>query len=106
MFEPESLTSSEQCGKTATIWRMSTVASRDLRNHTAEVLRKVAGGTRVTVTVNGQPVAEIGPIRSARRQFLSRTELIDVVARSQADPGLTDDLAILAGETTDELGPA
>ena len=84
---------------------MTFVASRDLRNHTADVLRQVATGTSVTITVNGLSVAEIGPVRSSRRQFFTRADLIDVTARSQADPGLTDDLERLAGDTTDDLGP-
>lgn len=83
---------------------MSTVASRDLRNHTADVLKQVAGGTRVTVTVNGTPVAEIGPPPSTRRHFLSKAEFAELV-RHQADPGLTDDLKRLAGETTADLDP-
>lgn len=82
---------------------MSVVASRDLRNHTADVLRRVADGSRVTVTVNGAPVAEIGPVRSTRTPFFTRSELLEVVLRNQADPGLTEDLAALAGETTDDL---
>jgi len=84
---------------------MSTVASRDLRNHTADVLRQVSGGTSVTITVNGLPVAEISPVRSARKQFLSKTDLIEIMTAGQADPGLRDDLATLAGETTDDLDP-
>jgi prevent-host-death family protein len=84
---------------------MSTIASRDLRNHTADVLRQVSGGTSVTITVNGQPVAEIRPVRSARRQFLSKADLIEIMTARQADPGLRDDLATLAGDTTDDLDP-
>jgi prevent-host-death family protein len=82
---------------------MSTVASRELRNHTAEVLRQVANGTRVTVTVNGTPVAEISPVRGARSQFFTKAQLMDLITRHQADPGLARDLQQLAGETTDDL---
>jgi prevent-host-death family protein len=82
---------------------MSTVASRDLRNHTADVLRQVSGGTTVTITVNGTPVAEISPVRSSRKQFLSRSDLVEILTERQADPGLRDALAVLAGETTDDL---
>jgi len=92
-------------GDCATIKHMSTVASRDLRNHTADVLRQVADGTQVTVTVNGMPVAEIRPVRSARRQFLTKADLLGLILHSQADPGLTGDLERLAGETTDDLDP-
>jgi len=84
---------------------MTTVASRDLRNHTADVLRQVGGGTHVTITVNGMPVAEISPVRSTRGQFLSKTDLLDILNLRQADPGLRDDLAALAGDTTDDLEP-
>jgi len=83
---------------------MTTVASRDLRNHTADVLRQVSQGEHVTVTVNGTPVAEIIPVRAMRRASLSKAELIALLAHHQADPGLRDDLAALAGETTDDLG--
>ena len=84
---------------------MTTVSSRHLRDHAAEVLRQVSGGTPVTVTVNGSPVAEISPIRPGRRPFLSRTDLADLLGRRQADPGLRDDLDALASDTTDGLDP-
>jgi prevent-host-death family protein len=83
---------------------MTTVASRDLRNHTADVLRQVSEGTPVTITVNGAPVADVIPHRSGRRSALSRAELKELLSRHQADPGLRDDLAQL-GSDTDELGP-
>lgn len=82
---------------------MTKVASRDLRNHTAEVLRQVSQGAHVTVTVNGTPVAEIIPVRSMRRPSMSKRDLIVLLARHQADAGLRDDLARFAGETTDDL---
>ncbi len=84
---------------------MTTVALRDLRNHTADVLRQVSGGTHVTITVNGTPVAEISPVRSVRGQFLSKAELIEIITLRQADPALRDDLEALAGDTTDDLDP-
>lgn len=83
---------------------MTTVASRDLRNHTADVLRRVAEGDRVTITVNGRPVAELGPVRSSRRASIPKGDLIEILRTQRADPGLREDLAALA-ETTDDLGP-
>lgn len=83
---------------------MVTVASRDLRNHTADVLRQVSEGAHVTVTVNGVPVAEIRPVRTMRRASMSKRDLIALLAHHQVDPGLRDDLAALAGESTDDLG--
>ncbi len=82
---------------------MATVAARDLRNHTADVLRQVSRGSRVTVTVNGVPVAEIAPVRATRPQFFSRADVAAILADHQADAGLTRDLESLAGDTTDEL---
>jgi prevent-host-death family protein len=93
------------CGYSATVTHMTTVASRDLRNHTAEVLRQVSEGAHVTVTVNGSAVAEIIPVRATRRASMSKRDLIVLLAHHQADPGLRDDLAALAGETTDDLDP-
>ena len=41
---------------------MSAVTVRDLRNRSAEMLARVAQGERVTVTKDGQPVAEVVPL--------------------------------------------
>ena len=84
---------------------MATVASRELRNHTADVLRQVSEGTHVIVTVNGTPVAEINPVRTAKRASMSKRDLAALLVHHQADAGLRDDLAVLAGDTTDDLGP-
>ncbi len=84
---------------------MSDIPSRELRNDTAGVLRRVQAGEEVVVTVNGRPVAQIVPVQRARRHWLPRTELVRRLHHLQADPGLRDDLAALAGDTTDDLGP-
>ena len=77
---------------------------RELRNHTADVLRRVEAGEPVTITSRGRPVAELTPVRPTRRRPISRAELISRLPGAQADPGLREDLAVLA-ETTDDLGP-
>jgi prevent-host-death family protein len=84
---------------------MTVVASRDLRNDTAGVLRRVQAGEDVVITVNGQPVAHLLPIHPVRRRWLPAAELVSRLRTAQADPGLRDDLAWLAGDTTDDLGP-
>lgn len=91
------------CGKAATVAHMATVAARDLRNHTAAVLREVAAGEPVTITVRGEAVAEIHPVKARRRRYMTRADVMEIIVRRQADPGLTADLAILAGDTTDDL---
>jgi prevent-host-death family protein len=82
---------------------MSMVASRELRNDTAGVLRRVQAGEEVTITVNGQPVAVIAAVQPKRRRWLTRGELVHRLETSRADAGLRADLAELAGETTDDL---
>lgn len=84
---------------------MSEVASRELRNDTAGVLRRVEAGEVITITVKGKPVAQLTAARPNRRRWLSGAELARRLTNAQADPGLRRDLAELAGETTDDLGP-
>jgi prevent-host-death family protein len=81
------------------------VASRDLRNDTAGVLRRVQAGERVTITQNGRPVAELVPLRRSGRSWIGRAELVARLRGAQADPDLRADLERIAGETTDDLGP-
>jgi len=86
--------------------RMSSeVPSRELRNNTADLLRRVGAGEQIVVTVRGRPVASLVPFQRGRRGWISRPELLRRLAHAQADSGLRDDLERLAGETTDELGP-
>ena len=41
---------------------IQTVGVRELRNQVAAVLRRAENGDRVLVTVDGRPVAQLGPI--------------------------------------------
>ncbi len=81
------------------------VPSRELRNNTADLLRRVGAGEQIVVTARGRPVASLVPFERGRRRWITREELVRRLAVVQADPGLRTDLARLAGETTDELGP-
>ncbi|MDP9116563.1 MAG: type II toxin-antitoxin system prevent-host-death family antitoxin [Actinomycetota bacterium] len=83
---------------------MTRVASRELRNDTAGVLRRAAAGEPIEITVNGEAVARIAPLVPERSHWTSRSDLVAKLARIQADPGLTDDLAKLNADT-EELGP-
>ncbi len=80
------------------------VASRELRNDTAGLLRRVASGESVEITVNGTPVAELGPLRQRRSHWTPTVELIEKLLAAQADPGLRADLDALSGDTS-ELRP-
>ena len=91
------------CGITATLAHMSTVAARDLRNHTSEVLRRVAEGEPVIITQRGEPVAELRPLRHTKRATLTRAEVTRLWSSQVPDPALATDLEWIAGGT-DELG--
>jgi prevent-host-death family protein len=84
---------------------MATVATRDLRNDTASVLRRVQAGEEIIITVNGKPVAQLLPLPTSGRRWVGRADLARRLRTAQADPGLRRDLARLAGETTDDLPP-
>jgi prevent-host-death family protein len=84
---------------------MSEIASRELRNDTAGILRRVQAGEDVVITVNGRGVARLVPLQPVRRRWLGRDELAQRLRLFQADPGLRADLADLVGETTADLGP-
>jgi len=83
----------------------SEVASRELRNNTADLLRRVQAGEEIVITTRGKPVASLVPVETTRRRWLPRAELVRRLAVVQADAGLRDDLAALAGDTTDDLDP-
>lgn len=52
-----------------------TIAQRELRNDNAKVMDAVTAGETFVVTRNGQPVAELRPLRAGRRTFISREEV-------------------------------
>ena len=81
------------------------IPSRDLRNHTNAVLRRVAQGEDLTITANGLPVASLTPVQLGKRATMPRAEFLRAMRLHPADPGLRADLAALAGDTTDDLGP-
>lgn len=83
---------------------MSRVASRELRNDTAGVLRRAASGERLEITVNGLPVAEVGPLRRARPHWTDRADFLRRLPNIQADSALGEELRAIAGDTA-ELGP-
>lgn len=83
---------------------MTTVASRELRNQTRALLERAAGGERITITVNGRPVAVLGPT-GRRPTWMSREAFVHTVLANRADPGLRRELADLAPDRTDDLAP-
>jgi prevent-host-death family protein len=58
----------------------TTIPQRELRNDNARVIEAVVAGESFVVTRNGVPVAELRPIRTARRSFVPKAELVMLAA--------------------------
>lgn len=69
---------------------MATIPQKELRNASGEILRRAEAGERITVTVSGRPVAEIGPIA---REMWVPSEQLAPIWRTPSPKGLQDDLA-------------
>jgi prevent-host-death family protein len=78
------------------------IGVRELRNRTSQVIEAVRSGERVVLTVHGEAVADIVP-HGTRARWLSGDLLGRELADRAADPALTTDLDLLAGQTLDEL---
>ena len=76
------------------------VSVRELRNHTADVLRRVEAGERLRVTVDRRPVAELAPLPSPDIWVPRQRALKALV---QADAALRDEFADALPDTIDEL---
>ena len=76
------------------------ISVRQLRNHTAEVLRRVEAGESLRVTVDRRPVADLVPL-PARATWVPRQRVVDSLV--QADHALRDELAAALPDTIDEL---
>lgn len=61
---------------------MDTITHREMRNSSAEVLRRVENGESLLVTNNGVPTAVIGPVGD--------TVLDGLIARGEARPAQAD----------------
>ncbi|WP_315583960.1 type II toxin-antitoxin system prevent-host-death family antitoxin [Actinomyces viscosus] len=51
---------------------MQTIMHRELRNHSAAILRRVQAGETFEITNNGEPVAILSPISQDRLSLLRR----------------------------------
>jgi prevent-host-death family protein len=81
------------------------VASRELRNDTAGLLRRVEAGETIVITRRGKPVAQLIPPSASEPRWLTPADVIAIREITAGDPTLAADLDRLVGETTDELGP-
>lgn len=79
---------------------MTTVGVRDLRQDASGVLRRVAEGERVVVTVHGRPVADLVPHSEVRPTW---RPVVDLAALFPGvdDPDWDEDMALVDGVPTD-----
>lgn len=63
---------------------MATIPQRELRNNVADVLRRAEAGERLTITVGGRPVAELGPL-SGRVKPAEAAELTAMLRDAPVD---------------------
>lgn len=77
---------------------MTTIPQRELRNRVSDVLRRAQQGEHFLITVDGRPVAELGPHRP--RRWVARDRLRSLMAEP-AVPALLDDLRRLEGDLGD-----
>jgi len=78
-----------------------TITQRELRNDSAAVLREVQAGTRMIVTRNGVPVAELRPVEP--RSFVPRAAIAEAAAHApRVDAGrFRADLDAVVDEAVD-----
>jgi prevent-host-death family protein len=76
------------------------VSVRELRNHTADVLRRVEAGERLRVTVDRRPVAELVPLPS-RTTWVPHQRVMESLV--QADHELGEELAEALPDTVEDL---
>ncbi|HUB37922.1 MAG TPA: type II toxin-antitoxin system prevent-host-death family antitoxin [Streptosporangiaceae bacterium] len=82
---------------------MSAIPARDLRNHTAEILRRVEAGEEIEVLRDNRPVAKIVPL-PWRRRWLPAIEVIRELELLGPDTtGLAQELRDTLTDTTDDL---
>ena len=78
---------------------MADVSSRELRNRTADVLRRVEAGERVRISVNRRPVAELVPLD--RPRWASGAAIERILTEAPTDTALLDDLAAIRGQVAE-----
>ncbi len=79
------------------------IPSRDLRNHTAEILRRVESGEEIEILHNNRPVAKLIPLRT-RRRWMPATEVVARLASLGPErTGLAAELRGALTDTTDDL---
>jgi prevent-host-death family protein len=75
----------------------TTIPQRELRNQAGAVLRRAEQGERFTITVDGRPVAELGPLAGARAPA-SPESFATLVRETPVDAGFAADIRAMREE--------
>ena len=84
-------------------FRTNEVASRELRNDTAGLLRRVEEGETIVITRRGKPVADLVPHRPTFGRGLTPAEVIEIREIASGDPTWGAELAAM--RASDKLDP-
>ena len=68
------------------------IPQRELRNNVGGVLREAEAGATFTVTVNGRPVARVGPADNGPRKLVDRESVRRILATPIDTEALAADL--------------
>ena len=77
------------------------VATRDLKDHLSEYLKRVQAGEKITITSHGKPVAKLSPpdaVKALRPDPLANVAWIRQQTRAGKPLGLGANKIILQGE--------
>lgn len=77
-----------------------TIPQRALRNEISDVLRRAEGGERFTITVDGRPTAELGPLSGGKRAARAG-RLTEILIDAPVDPGWSEELRELRTQERD-----
>ncbi|MGC2372315.1 MAG: type II toxin-antitoxin system prevent-host-death family antitoxin [Solirubrobacteraceae bacterium] len=78
----------------------TTIPQRELRNQAGDVLRRAERGERFTITVDGRPVAELGPLAGARAPAPAQS-LRELLKRHPPDVAWAAELRAMRAEDED-----
>lgn len=81
---------------------MREIPQRELRNDISRILKEVAEGKSLRVTVKGRPVADLVPVAEGRR-FLPRADVERLLDEAPLDQDFKLDVDAVVGETIEEL---
>jgi prevent-host-death family protein len=69
---------------------VKSIGQRSLFDRSGDILRQAENGERFTITVDGRPVAELGPV--SKHRWVRRQELTALLRTNPPDPKLFEDI--------------